>query len=255
MGISKIFKDKPKDDDAPLPAKEAKKSKKQAKKDQAKGLVAPAAISHAIAESDRVMEDDDRTLAGLSPAAKLARQHTLRSKAEQEKRDRQRGKTGEPAWDNNTATRHNGALPSISAVSATGLTQGAPEVLHITPSRTSTTVHAVQVEDHDFDSDEESSDGETVDDIAAQMGKTRLSDGSAADREFRDTWQSVWIDKNAVPKKGILKSESDRQSQKSLTDGSGCFAREHGSARFAPTILFFCPITQFGTRSNGSPQR
>jgi len=210
MGISKIFKEKPKDDDAPLPQKEGKRSKKQAKKDQAKGLVAPAAVSHATAEPDRFSEDDDRILAGLSPAAKLARQHTLRSRAEQEKRNKQNGKTGEPAWDNNTATRQNnaGVLPSISTVAGANVTQGAPEVLHITPSRTSTTVHAVQVEDHDYDSDDDSSDGETVEDVTAQLGKTRLSDSSAADREFRETWQSVWIDRNAVPKKGILKCES-----------------------------------------------
>lgn len=235
MGISKIFKDKPKDDDAPLPEKEAKKKEKKEKKSKkSKAEAAPAAISHATAEPERSFaEDEDRALAGLSPAAKLARQHTLRSKAEQEKKakaaaaakaakaekaDKKAGKTGEPSWDNNTATRHTAGasvLPPISTVappaatSAKGSPVGqAPEIRHITPGRTSTVVHAVQVSEHEYDSDDDSSDGETVEDVTALMNRARLSDSSAlADQEFRENWQSAWIDKNAVPKKGILRGE------------------------------------------------
>lgn len=241
MGISKIFKDKPKDDDAPLPEKEAKKKEKKEKKNKkSKAEAAPAAISHATAEPERSLtEDEDRALAGLSPAAKLARQHTLRSKAEQEKKakaaaaaraakaekaDKKAGKTGEPAWDNNTATRHpnagaNGVLPSISTVTPPASTSSAttsngspvgqaPEIRHITPGRTSTVVHAVQVSEQEYDSEDDSSDGETVEDVTAHMGRARLSDSSAlADQEFRENWQSAWIDKNAVPKKGILRGE------------------------------------------------
>jgi hypothetical protein len=237
MGISKIFKDKPKDDDAPLPEKEAKKKEKKNKKNKkTKAEAAPAAISHATAEPERSFtEDDDRALAGLSPAAKLARQHTLRSKEEQEKKakaaaaakaDKKAGKTGEPAWDNNTATRHNnthanGVLPPISsvasgtpapiAVTANGPAPGqAPEIRHITPGRMSTVVHAVQVSEQEYDSDDDSSDGETIEDVTSHLSRARLSDSSAiADQEFRENWQSAWIDKNAVPKKGILRGESD----------------------------------------------
>lgn len=207
MGISKIFKDKPKDEDAALPEKDAKKkSKKQSKKDKAKAEASPAVVSHATAEPERISEDEDRTLAGLSPAAKLARQHTLRSKAEQAKQAREdQAKTGEPAWDNNTTTRNhqNGILPSISSVT------GPPEVVRVTPGRTSTTVRAVQVSEHEYDSEDDSSDGETIEDVTVQLAKSRLSDASIADREFREAWGNAWIDREAVPKKGILKGEPD----------------------------------------------
>jgi hypothetical protein len=82
-----------------------------------------------------------------------------------------------------------------------------PEVLHVTPGRTSTVVHAVNVSEHEYDSDDDSSDGETVEDVTVQVGKVRLSDSSTADREFREAWGNAYIDRNAVPRKGILKSE------------------------------------------------
>ncbi|KAK4687937.1 hypothetical protein P7C73_g2177, partial [Tremellales sp. Uapishka_1] len=187
MGISKIFKDKPKDEDASLPQTEGKKKKdKKAKK----GVVAPAETTHTTAELDT----EDRTLAGLSPAAKLARQHTLKAKQAQDR-------TGEPTWDQNTATRQNQSqqlqLPSIASTIG-------PEVVHITPtSRTATVVTAVTVDEHEYDSLDDSSDGETVEDVG---GRRSLHDD--ADREFQATWGNAFIDKNAVPKKSILKSKS-----------------------------------------------
>ena len=214
MGISKIFKDKPKDEDAALPEKEGKKKKKskKSKKDKTKGDAAPAEVSHAIVENEpalRVSDEDDRALAGLSPAAKLARQHTLRSKAEAEaRREAERVKpTGEPAWDNNTATRHQGSvLPSISSITSMNGAGNGTEVVRVTPHRTSTVVHALAVSEHEYDSEDDSSDGETVEDVTLQLGRASLSDG-AADREFREAWGNAFIDKHAVPKKGILKSE------------------------------------------------
>jgi hypothetical protein len=219
MGISKIFKDKPKDEDGPIPQKEAK-MKKDKKSKKVKGEVVPAAVSHAHAEPD----DDDRVLAGLSPAAKLARQHTLRSKAEQEKRasmvsanssEGTAGRvTGEPTWDNNTTTRQASTLPSIASVTGAaansdfeagrGFTAGnggGPEVLHVTPK--TTVVHAVAVSEQEYDSEDDSSEGETVDDVTYGLERTRLSE----DAEFQATWGTAYIDRYAVPKKGILKRE------------------------------------------------
>ncbi|MDA4806963.1 hypothetical protein NY486_13850, partial [Enterobacter hormaechei] len=60
------------------------------------------------------MGDDDHVIAGLSPAAQLARQHTARSKAKAEEAQRRAAApqvasisemgaaTGEPTWDSNT---------------------------------------------------------------------------------------------------------------------------------------------------------
>jgi hypothetical protein len=229
-GISKIFKDKPKDEDAALPGKEVKvdkkelkKQAKQDKKDRKKAAAAPATVSHTTAEQDRpshTIDDDDRALAGLSPAAKLARQHTLRSKAEQAKRDSVRG-TGEPTWDNNTQTR-NGApvLPSIESLTnglsslSTSESASGPEVLRVQPRSTQTVVHAVNVADHEYDSDDDvSSDGETIEDATISMAQTRLSQDTQrsngeTDEDFKARWGNSWIDRNAVPKKGILKRMS-----------------------------------------------
>jgi hypothetical protein len=87
-GITSLFKDKKdkekeKDDDAEPGSSSGKKSKK--KKD-AKSSVAEPAVSHAVAELDRGSGSgsdwSDASMSGLSPAAKLARQHTLKSNAE-----------------------------------------------------------------------------------------------------------------------------------------------------------------------------
>ncbi|ODN78977.1 hypothetical protein L202_04490 [Cryptococcus amylolentus CBS 6039] len=198
MGISRIFKDKPKDEDAALPAKEAKKIKKEKKKGKGKSDAAPASVSHATAEHDRIVgEEDDRTLAGLSPAAKLARQHTLKSRAEAQTRQQ----NGLPPLEN---IPEPGAMPSFASVAAAVPNSG-PEVVHVQPRQTPTVVHAVAVTEHEYDSEDDTSDeGDTVEDLTMTMGRTRFSD--EADAEFKATWGNAYIDKNAVPKKSILKS-------------------------------------------------
>jgi len=218
-GISKIFKDKPKDEDAALPEKEIKKAEKkqakQDKKDRKKASAAPATVSHATVEQDKPINDDDRALAGLSPAAKLARQHTLRSKAEQQKAQAEKARTGEPTWDNNTQTRNTApVLPSIESLTSglsTLSTEAGPEVVRVQP-RSTRVVHAVNVADHEYDSEDDSSDGETVEDATISLARTRFSQETerslGGDDEFRAEWGNSWIDRNAVPKKGILKRES-----------------------------------------------
>jgi hypothetical protein len=221
-GISKIFKDKPKDEDAALPEKEIRKAEKkqakQDKKDRKKASAAPATVSHATVEQDKPINDDDRALAGLSPAAKLARQHTLRSKAEQQKAQAEKARTGEPTWDNNTQTRNTApVLPSIESLTSglstltTSTPENGPEVVRVQP-RSTRVVHAVNVADHEYDSEDDSSDGETVEDATISMARTRFSQETerslGGDDEFRAEWGNSWIDKTAVPKKGILKRES-----------------------------------------------
>lgn len=190
MGISKIFKDKPKDEDAALPEKEVKKKDKKSKK--GKTEIAPAAVSHVTAESDIISEEEDRALAGLSPAAKLARQHTLKSKAEAAQKEADQPEPTEITDD----TPQPQLLPSIASVTG-------PEVLHVTPRQGPTVVHAVAVSEHEYDSEDDSSEGETVEDVTMSLGRSRLSD--AADAEFQATWGKAYIDRYAVPKKGILK--------------------------------------------------
>lgn len=84
--------------------------------------------------------------------------------------------------------------------------------------------HAVNVNvtDGEYDS-EDSSDGETIEDVTIGIAQTRLSGETdtasssnrnsgtgtiEGDEEFKARWGNAWIDRNAVPKKGILKRES-----------------------------------------------
>lgn len=87
-GITSLFKDKKdKDKEADGDGEAGSSSgKKPKKKKDAKGSVAEPAVSHAVAELDRGTGSSgdwsDASMSGLSPAAKLARQHTLKSNAE-----------------------------------------------------------------------------------------------------------------------------------------------------------------------------
>ncbi|KAG2337356.1 hypothetical protein BDR05DRAFT_895378 [Suillus weaverae] len=118
-GITSLFKDKNKSSEA-----SEDNSKKKKKKD-AKGEVVAPSISHAVAELDRG-EWSGPEMSGLSPAAKLARQHTLKSNAEAAAAAKARAEPMQPqqngthvpvAWDKNTTTR---AAESSSRVSEDG---------------------------------------------------------------------------------------------------------------------------------------
>ena len=124
-GITSLFKDKKDKDKEGDPEPATSSGKKPKKKKDAKGSVAAPAVSHAIAELDRGSGSSgdwsDASMSGLSPAAKLARQHTLKSNAEaaaiakaaaeaqaQAQANQQQVKTnGLPVpttWEKNTAT-------------------------------------------------------------------------------------------------------------------------------------------------------
>lgn len=76
-GITSLFKDKKdKDETGESDGKKGKKKRGE------KGEAAEASVSHVTAELDRTSSEWSAELNGLSPAAKLARQHTLKSNAE-----------------------------------------------------------------------------------------------------------------------------------------------------------------------------
>ena len=131
-GITSLFKDKDKDD-------KDKKTKKKDKKGpfSSKGEASEASVSHVTAELDRMGGGSDWSadseMNGLSPAAKLARHHTLKSNAEaaakakatqeaaaaaaaataeaSSKVNGVNGSAGVPTWDRNTATRQGSLSP------------------------------------------------------------------------------------------------------------------------------------------------
>jgi len=154
-GITSLFKDKDKDRDGGAGSSGEKEKKKKGKKG-AKAEASVASVSHVTAELDRSTGDwtAGADMNGLTPAAKLARQHTLKSNAEaaqraKEKADREaaqasaaaaaandalakanaaaaaRGKggpgngnpaAGVPAWDKNTTTRNGAVSPRSGSI-------------------------------------------------------------------------------------------------------------------------------------------
>jgi hypothetical protein len=110
-GITSIFKDKKDKEDS-----EGGKSKKK----NAKSDAAEASVSHVTAELDR--SEWSAELNGLSPAARLARQHTLKSNAEAASRAKEREAAASAAaggtpvtWEKNTTTRQgDGASDAVA---------------------------------------------------------------------------------------------------------------------------------------------
>lgn len=119
-GITSLFKDK-KDKDE----EESGAGKKSKKKKGEKAAVAEASVSHATAEVDRSDWTASPEMAGLSPAARLARQHTLKTNAEAAARAKAEAEARAAAaaaasssgpvpttWEKNTTTRQGDASPA-----------------------------------------------------------------------------------------------------------------------------------------------
>ncbi|OJT12868.1 hypothetical protein TRAPUB_10565 [Trametes pubescens] len=118
-GITSLFKDK-KDKDE----EESGAGKKSKKKKGEKAAVSEASVSHATAEVDRSDWTASPEMAGLSPAARLARQHTLKTNAEAAARAKAEAEARAAAaaasssgpvpttWEKNTTTRQGDASPA-----------------------------------------------------------------------------------------------------------------------------------------------
>ncbi|KAL0576884.1 hypothetical protein V5O48_005091 [Marasmius crinis-equi] len=140
-GITSLFKDKKKkeedapaedDDTAPSSSdaggKDDKKKKKKKDKEKekekkgatAKAMVSEASVSHVTAELDRGSgpEWNAAELAGLSPAAKLARQHTLKSNAEAAAKERERLQQEKEALEREAAAA--AAAAKVNGVNGAG---------------------------------------------------------------------------------------------------------------------------------------
>ncbi|KAL5495818.1 hypothetical protein ACEPAI_1282 [Sanghuangporus weigelae] len=118
-GITSLFKDKEKNKEGDEDGADSK-----GRKAKGKSRKADASVSHVTAEIDRSNDWSGPGMEGLSPAAKLARQHTLKSNAEAAARAKAQqeaqaatvaavasgsGANGEAlptTWERNTATKH-----------------------------------------------------------------------------------------------------------------------------------------------------
>lgn len=235
-GITSLFKDKDKNKD-----KDGDKDKKGKKKDKdgsksgagAKGEASEASVSHVTAELDRASSGDwtvGTDMNGLSPAAKLARQHTLKSNAEAAARAKAQQEAaassaaepkvngvngaGVPTWDRNTATRQ-GSVSPVKGGGGVRVSEDGTRVLvedddesddghYNGPQPAGQGFHADGWdEDDDWDGD---GDGDEDTTIRVGLERTSLDDGY----EEPEPW-AVGVrrseEKARKPAKGILKCQ------------------------------------------------
>lgn len=237
MGISSVFKgkkDKDKeraesDGEAPPEGGDKKKSKF---KNPLKSRKAEASVSHATAEleagSGDVGTSDDLT--GLSPAAKLVRQHTLRTRAADEARaktehDRHSEETNQSqtpsTWEKNTATR--GGNLARKPVNEVGGWNGEDDDFSEDGSTFDGHRHQPPAQDWrdpaDFeDSDEEQGygDGYDEEDETVRLNG-QYDEGDPADEPWAVGVRRS-VERTRVPTKGILKN-ADSYNQNQFLEG------------------------------------
>ncbi|TFK22043.1 hypothetical protein FA15DRAFT_596785 [Coprinopsis marcescibilis] len=256
-GITSLFKDKDKDGDKDKDKKGKKKDKKGAKAEASE-----ASVSHVTAELDRGGDWSASTdLNGLTPAAKLARQHTLKSNAEAAAKAKAERETtavttssaanpaasqaatngvngaapvGVPSWDKNTATRNGVQAPPRPSGGGIHINEDGTRVLveedeedesddgHYTSSQGHQNYNADGWDDDDWDGEPDPEEDIT---IRAALQQTSL-EGDDVEPWAMGIRRSV--ERTLVPKKGILKN-----------------AREYSQLKYDPTSQ-----PQLRTRSN-----
>lgn len=218
-GITSVFKGSKKEKEEA----EAGDGKKGKKKKGEKGEAAEASVSYLTAEPDRVSSEWAPELTGLSPAAKLARQHTLKSNAEAAARAKQQEEAaaaaaaaataqanGEPVpatWEKNTTTRQ-------------GESSGRSGAYHVNEEGM-----RVIVEDDDSASDGESNHqhdysgtiegweeddwdrAEEEEDMTIRQSLERASIGEGEEMEPWAVDARRSIERTRTPARGILKSK------------------------------------------------
>ncbi|KAL6301006.1 hypothetical protein BKA93DRAFT_739472 [Sparassis latifolia] len=227
-GITSLFKDKKdKDDDEGG----GKKNKKKGEK----GVAAEASVSHVTAELDRSDWTSGPDFAGLSPAARLARQHTLKSnaeaaakaKAEQEARATaaaaaaaaQQQAGGDSAavpttWEKNTTTRQGENAPA-ARVNEVGMGLVIEDDDSDSDGDSDGVPGDHQAHNYSmdgWDDDEDWGEGQEDEDVTirADFENAHLDDGEEMEPWAINVRRS--IEKARRPKKGILKTRADGTS-------------------------------------------
>ncbi|KAF8603130.1 hypothetical protein BDV93DRAFT_442962 [Ceratobasidium sp. AG-I] len=199
-GITGLFKDKDKSKDDGVIVKPSKKAE-----------MAQASVTHATVEIERgsggsVGSVDEMT--GLSPAAKLARQHTLRSNAQAAERAKQQAEAQaqaqQQAWDRNTH----------------------------------------RVEEEDEDEDEEESDDGTYEHPTQMTGGFDDEDMTVKFERatIQDTADEPWavgirrsVERTRQPVKGILRNANNFDQEKYLGKENTPAARQRANSDTNPT--------------------
>ncbi|GLB36699.1 putative to Saccharomyces cerevisiae BNI4 (YNL233W) [Lyophyllum shimeji] len=237
-GIASLFKDKD------------KKKDKDGKKGSGKAEASEASVSHVTAELDRSSNDwtGGADLNGLSPAAKLARQHTLKTNAEAAAKAKAAQEAaaansasnpivngvngaGVPTWERNTATRQRPASP-VKGGAAVRVNEDGTRVLvedeedesddghYDGPQQGGQGFHAEGWGDDDEDWEGEG-DGDGDEDVTIRVGLERTSIDNEGYTEEVEPWgMNVRrsVERTRRPTKGILKYAESYDQQSYLTD-------------------------------------
>jgi hypothetical protein len=198
-GITSLFKEK-KDKEG-----EEGKSKRKGKKG-AKAEASEASVSHATAELDR--SEWNAELNGLTPAARLARQHTLKSNAEAAERAKaevqKNTTTTPPAWEKNSSNRQ-GDLAN-GPVSEEG-TRPADEDSDSDEDKSDgpSNNHLGQDSLDGWDDNEDWGEGEDDEEITIRGGVDSIDLNRDEDMEPWAIGLRRSVEKTRVPARGILK--------------------------------------------------
>ncbi|THV01230.1 hypothetical protein K435DRAFT_853944 [Dendrothele bispora CBS 962.96] len=243
-GITSLFKDKKNKEAAGEDEESISGKKKKKDKKSAKGEASEASVSHVTAELDRSSDWGGPEMSGLSPAAKLARQHTLKTNAEaaakakaQQQEDAavaaaanaantSASKTfpngnsaGVPTWEKNTATRQ-GSVSPVKGGGAVRVNEDGTRVvvedddddrsdddIYGGSRQAGDNIHAGWDDDEDWD-------GEDDEDVTIRMGMERVNMDEDLYEEPEPWAQDVRrsAERTRQPSKGILKN-ADKYDQ------------------------------------------
>ncbi|KZP30330.1 hypothetical protein FIBSPDRAFT_1038332 [Athelia psychrophila] len=246
-GITSLFKDKKNKD-----GEDSKKDKKKKDKKGGKGDAAEASVSHATAELDRGSSDwqvGSHDMPGLSPAAKLARQHTLKSNAEAAERVKAQQEAAAAAataaatnangthlpdtWDKNTTTRsaqspaRAGGARRVNEDGTRVLVEEDDDSASETGSEGTYDARRPQVPGQvhtiaeGWDEDEDWADGQDQDvTIRVNLENTRLGEPEVAESEEWGGGVRRSVERARQPKKGILKYAGTYDQQSYSNDNT-----------------------------------
>ncbi|KAF8060868.1 hypothetical protein FPV67DRAFT_1452935 [Lyophyllum atratum] len=237
-GIASLFKDKD------------KKKDKDGKKGTAKAEASEASVSHVTAELDRTSSGDwtvGTDMNGLSPAAKLARQHTLKSNAEAAARAKAAQEVaansastvngangaGVPTWDRNTATRQGSVSPVKGSAGVRVNEDGTRVLVEEDEEESDDDGHYVgaqqqagqtfQADGWGEDDEDWEGEGDGDEDVTIRVGLERTSIDDEGYTEEVEPWAMNVrrsVEKTRRPAKGILKYADSYDQQIYLTENS-----------------------------------
>ncbi|KAI0358842.1 hypothetical protein OH77DRAFT_1518125 [Trametes cingulata] len=225
-GITSLFKDK-KDKDGEEEGGSGKKSKK---KKGEKATAADPSVSLATAELDRSDWSSNPEMAGLSPAARLARQHTLKSNAEAAARAKAEAEARAAAaaaaansqgpvpttWEKNTTTRQGDASPGKPGSSSRVGENGTRVVVEHDDSDSedghSDLGHGNHSQNYSIEGWEDDEDWNEAPEDEDVTIRQALDSASLEEDEEMEPWAinvRRSIERTLKPAKGILKTRPD----------------------------------------------